>query len=155
MNVLSDVLNILSEKVGADGDSVPADTSKMQRKRNREAEEDKDATRKFREDVGNALAGIAATNKIMVTTQRLDNLNRQLTAMREARSIEEDKMVKFEMMAMEVENCGDTNNHHKYLMNLVEVHKDRIAEYTKDIANIQTKMRSMEALPSGSNNNSN
>ena len=72
MGVLSNVLNILSSEVGADGNNVPTDTAKTQKKRLREEEiQERKENKAFRIAVGTSLTSLAKTNTVIAKCHKI------------------------------------------------------------------------------------
>lgn len=135
MGVLSNVLNILSPEVGADGDKVRTDTARSSNKKRARAEEEEKAEAKaFRAAIGKSLSDLAATNEVIAAATSKKVSNEHLAGLVMARGVEEDKMVKYQVAAMSSDN-GEVR---KFYAELVSVHSDRIESLTEEIKKLKS-----------------
>lgn len=136
MGVLSNVLNVLSADVGADGTNVQTNTSRHRKRQRNEDESEKVERKAFRDAVGDSLLALANTNKIIARVNKSRALNQTIAEKMSARSLEEDKVVKYQVNSMDAAN----EQIKTFYEDLVNVHAERIQELTDEIAVLKSEI---------------
>lgn len=129
MGVLSNVLNVLSGEVGADGTNVQTNTSRHRKRTRVEDEEEKLERKAFRTAVGDSLSALAVTNQMIAAVNRTRAVNESIASRISARAVEEDKLVKFQVNAME----ASSEQIKTFCEDLAHVHAERIQDLTDEI----------------------
>ena len=139
MGVLTNVLNVLSAEVGVDGDNVHVDTAKVQKKRARELEEkeEREDRKTFRNNMGNALTDLASSSRLLAKTRKVEAIQTLIAQKTTARSMEEDKMVKYYERSLDVDAESDK---YELYHQLAVTHQKRIDQYSKDIEELEAKL---------------
>lgn len=144
MGVLSNVLDILSTEVGADGTSVLTSTARHGKKSNNDQEAKKVERKTLRDAVWDSQLALANTNRIIARVSKGRALNETISGKVLARAVEEDKLARCQVNTMD---APDNRPELKTLCKgFVNIHANRIQELLDEIVALKS-----EIVPEASN----